>query len=41
MKLFKLHGLKLIIFDYYFAQMFHGQVNGQVICFFTRSFDLA
>ena len=21
--------------------MFHGQVNGQVICFFTRSFDLA
>ena len=26
---------------YYFAQMFHGQVNGQVICFLTRSFDLA
>ena len=21
--------------------MFHGQVNSQVICFFTRSFDLA
>ena len=30
-----------MILYYYFAQMFHGQVNGQVICFFTRSFDLA
>ena len=27
--------------DNNFLQMFHGQVNGQVICFFTRSFDLA
>ena len=31
----------MIILYYYFAQIFHGQVNGQVICFFARSFDLA